>query len=192
MGNILRHAVAASLVWGSFLLTHQLAYLLAFPNAANRAHELSHSGHGWLASAIHVGAPAMLAILIVGLVSIGAKHSGGTTRAGSLGAGAAGLFAFVEVLERAVHTMSTGHSFALNYSVIAIGATSAFVLGSLISIMYFTVQQYVLQNVYSYAQISLNPRDIRISNPRVFSTIKTYLPSPIIAYGSLRGPPLKV
>lgn len=192
MGNILRHAVAASLVWGSFLLAHQFAYFVAFSDAAHRAHELSHSGHGWLASAIHIGAPAILSVLIIGLVNPRVEHSMRTARAGYIGAGTAALFVFVEVLERAVNTVSTGHVFTLNYSVIAIGATAAFLLGSLISVLYFTAQQYVLQNVYSYIHVSLDPREIRRPKLKVFSTIKTYLPSPIIAYGSLRGPPLKV
>jgi hypothetical protein len=193
MGKAWKNIIATALVWGSFLLAHQAAYFVAFPNAAERAHELSHSGHGWLASSIHYGIPALFAILTVGLFSRSNFGVGGVSRAKYFGFGTVGLFITVEIAERALSAVSPhGHGFAINWTVITIGAAIAFILGSLVSALYYTVQQYAIQSICRC--IDGLPIGFSKQTPRLvsFEEIKTTLPSIILTQGLLRGPPLKV
>lgn len=188
--RIWKSITAAALLWGSFLLSHELAYRVAYPTAAERAHELAHSGHGWLTSAIHYGVPAIAAVLILGLFLKGESVS--RNRLGLFGFGSAGMFVGVEILERYVSSFATNsHGFALNSTVMSVGVTMAFLTGMLISGLYFTVRTYTLHSLYP-VRISA-PIVTQSSVPTIdFGDIKALISLAHIRLTPMRGPPQRV
>lgn len=178
--------IAAALLWGSFLLSHELAYRVAFPTAAERAHELAHSGHGWLANAIHFGVPALMTLLLLGLFIRGEAVS--NKKLPLFGLGSAGIFVGVEILERYISSLTPGsHGFALNGTVMFVGAASAFIAGALVSGLYFTLRSFVVHNL-SGVKVYVQAHPYKVSLPAS---------SPFVALYSLfdvritpmRGPP---
>lgn len=185
--------LATALVWGSFLLAHQVAYFLAFSSAADRAHELSHSGHGWLASAIHFGVPAIFAVLIIGLAIRHQESDTSSTRARYFGGATAALFVTVEILERLLSAAGPqGHGFAINWTVMASGVAVAFIFGSLTSALYFRFQELTVRAIAKCIQPHLLSSHRQFFNTNDFLSTKAILPSFILKHSRYRGPPLLV
>jgi len=185
--RIWKSITTAALLWGSFLLSHEIAYRLAYPTAVERAHELAHSGHGWLNSTIHYGVPAIAAVLILGLFL--KSESASQKHLGFFGFGSAGMFAGVEVLERYVSSFAVNsHGFTLNSTVMSTGIMLAFLTGMLISGIYFTVRTYTLNSIY------LSKLAVPVmSSPNVltsqFADIKALITLAHIRLTPMRGPP---
>lgn len=145
--KLLQTLTGAALMWGAFLLSHTVAYIVAFPNPAARAHELSHSGHGWLATGVHYGLPVMLAILAVSSVSSKKNDRGNTATSRGLAFASGGAFAFIEVLERVIHSLTTAHAFALSYQTLVVGTALAALFGWLISGMFHEFSHFVVSKI---------------------------------------------
>lgn len=185
--RIWKSITAAALLWGSFLLSHELAYRVAYPTAAERAHELAHSGHGWLTSAIHYGIPAIAAILILGLFLKGESVS--RNRLGLFGFGSAGMFIGVEILERYVSSFAANsHGFILNPTVLSFGSAMALLTGMLISGLYFTVRNYALSAIYP-AKVGAFSTPTAKTLTSQFADIKALITLANIRLTPMRGPP---
>jgi len=191
MSSIWKNLLTTSLMWGAFLLAHQVSYFIAYPSATDRAHELSHSGHGWLPIATHYGAPAILAILTVGLFTFTRSKTESFRNASKyLAFSTAGLFVGVETLERAIAAAGPyGHGFYLNSTVLLVGTVIAFGAGALLGGLYYTAQQFILTSITSFQYIVASPVKATATSTHNFAGPNVLLQHSIVRSGHLRGPP---
>lgn len=184
--QISRNIVGAALLWVSFLASHYLAYLIAFPNPVERAHELSHSGHGWLAPVSHYGVPLLIAILAVGLVS--APKYSNKKRGRLLSLNAALAFFGIEILERVMHSSMTAHSFALSYDTLLIGTVLAGIFGYIISGLFHEARVYIL-NSFTVLRVVI-PASVKLTVPRIAGSRSHAIQDSLKSSMPHRGPPI--
>jgi len=183
--KMLKNVVGASLLWASVLTSHYLAYLIAFPIPVERAHELSHSGHGWLSDVTHYGIPLFAAILAIGLAASPATTN--RRRSQHLSLGSAIAFAGVEILERVINSLLTAHPFALSPATLIIGTILAAAFGYLISALFQEVRVYIL-NSFQIIRLAAPSSPTR-HLPRTWTAVPYHTQDFLSSSINYRGPP---
>lgn len=183
--QIVRNIVGASLLWVSVLASHYLAYLIAFPTPAERAHELSHTGHGWLSDVTHYGIPLFVAIIAIGLVVSPKVSNKGRSRNLSLGAGVA--FAGVEILERVINSSLTNHPLVFSYETLIVGTALAALFGYVVSALFHEVRVYIL-NRFAFLRVPVSS-DFKMPALSTREIRPNFIQEFLISSVPHRGPP---
>lgn len=186
-------AATVSLAIAGSQLAHALAYRLVTPDATERSHELSATGHGYLAYlplALAIATVLIVLALVVEMQHIAAAPDRSDSRpnAWSFAAVAPTIFACQEYFERLVHDGVFPWDAAL---------APSFIVGLLLQLP-FALAAYVVARLLLRVARSLGrmlgrpsrPRRIRAAIRRpAFSASVPRVPALALGYGS-RGPPV--